>query len=54
MDIFLIGLIFILLLFGIIIYFSGVIVLINAILEIKEEKYLYNKKENKKNVSNKN
>lgn len=45
MDIFLIGLIFILLLFGIIIYFSGVIVLINAILEIKEEKYLYNKKE---------
>lgn len=54
MDIFLIGLIFILLLFGIIIYFSGVIVLINAILEIKEEKYLYNKKENEKNGSNKN
>ena len=40
---------------GIIIYFSGVIVLINAILEVKEEKYLYNnKKENEKNDSNKN
>ena len=55
MDIFLIALIFILLLFGVIIYFSGVIVLINAILEVKEEKYLYNnKKENEKNDSNKN